>query len=588
MTESATSGFASELGQARAMHRSGQLAQAQAAYSALLRRNPGNAELLGLLAVVALQQGRTMEAETLFEAALDAPADVPVTLRNLNNFLALLNAQEKLERAHTRLAVAPPAWPADKVPDDSEREMLLSLSELLALAGRADHAESVLSALLAATPHDGQALSLLGRIRLKREDAEGAAEALERAVACGSRGWLTFTALSAACTKLGRDVDARNFALQAAHALPVYVAPAAQTARTNILVLNDPPTEFERPVGSEVGLHFVKNYISQRARRHGSEYRFISLFALPGDPPPSLPAADILVNNLVGAERLNVPGRLDEAARLVDQIGVPVINHPRAVFHCTRQKNAERLTGLPGLRVPNIARYRRDSSMMDAIVADIGWRFNYPVIVRHVAADRSSNSLLSERKTALLVHDAAELREFVERQDWPEFYVVEYVNLRKSDGNFRKLRAALFPDEVLIVSGGYYCEWMVGGWRRQQPAVAFYNANPHLVAEMNRILLDPERMLGSHVLPILETIRDRMPLDYCGIDFDVDDDGSIVLFEVGATMNFLQQPGTPESQRMPPEPEERVNRAFDRLVASKIAGADPQACQLPACQTPTP
>jgi hypothetical protein len=88
---------------------------------------------------------------------------------------------------------------------------------------------------------------------------------------------------------------------------------------------------------------------------------------------------------------------------------------------------------------------------------------------------------------------------------------------------------------------------------------------------MNRILLDPEGSLGPQIMPVLEAVRDRIQLDVFGMDFDVDDDGQVVPFEVGATMNFLQRTTAPEHLRMPMDLEDRVNAAFRRLVRSTIA-----------------
>jgi hypothetical protein len=338
-----------------------------------------------------------------------------------------------------------------------------------------------------------------------------------------------------------------------------------------ILALNSAPTEVEDPNFTEASLHFGRNFVSQLSVLRAADYRISSLFADLPEALPDMPPADVVFNNLASAERMNVPGVLDRVEALVAQIGLPVINTPRAVFELTRQKVAERMRGIPGLRVPRIERYLRDTARLDEAIADIELRFTYPLIFRHVGADQSALSLLSEAKTALLVHSTAELKGFLERVTWAEFYALEYVPLRKADGNFRKLRAVFFPDDVFINRGDYYSDWMVGGWRVNPAGVAFSDANPHLVSQMNRLLLDPYKYLGSQIWPVLEAVHDRIAADISGMDFDVDDDGQLVLFEVSTAMNLLQRPTTPERHLMPPETDRRVNAAFDRLVARKIA-----------------
>jgi hypothetical protein len=227
------------------------------------------------------------------------------------------------------------------------------------------------------------------------------------------------------------------------------------------------------------------------------EYRFVSVFADLPEPLPALPGTDIVFNNIASGEDLSLPGLLDRVAGLVESLQQPVINHPRAVFQMTRQKAAVLLQGISGLRVPSIARYWRDIDRFDRIEADIDANFTYPVIVRHVAADQSSESLLSDKKTAMLVHDAGELRSFLETVKWDQFYVVEYVNLRKADDNFRRIRAAIFPDDIIITACGFYSEWMVAGWRTNKQGHAFYDAFSQRVIDMQRTLRDPDTPSGS-------------------------------------------------------------------------------------------
>lgn len=572
MTNADTKPFRHRLDEARSLHRGGMLEQAQLAYDRLARECQDDADLVGLMGILALQQQRSETAAALLRQALELPADPRIHARNLNSALVLMKQQQRLDAARALIDETPPQWPQDAVPDDGERRTLLSLIEALAFFGRPDHARTLLETVLPLIGDDAEALCLGGRLALEVDDADRAVTLLERAAAAESPGWQALVPLSVAYMRLGREDAAHAAGIRAARTAPLYVGAASDTQIATILVLNRAPGRFETAVNTAFDLHFARNYISQRALRDPGKYRFASVFGDLDEPVPDLPPADLVFNNMASAESMNVPGRLDRARALVDHIGLPVINHPDVVARVTRQQNAERLRDVAGLRVPRIARYRRDASLLDAIVTDIESSFSYPLIVRHVAADQSSYSLLSERKTALRVHDRAELRDFIERRNWPEFYVIEYVDLRKPDGNYRKLRAALFPDEVFPNSGAYYREWMVGGWRVQRPAIEFYDAHPHLVTEVNRTLLEPEAMLGPQVLSVLAAVRDRMPLDVFGIDFDIDDAGRVVLFEVGANMNLLYQPGAPEHLRMPPEPEERVNAAFDRLVARRVGG----------------
>jgi Flp pilus assembly protein TadD/glutathione synthase/RimK-type ligase-like ATP-grasp enzyme len=566
--ESGPAGFDAAL----ALHRAGRLDQARAAYESLLAPTPDDPNLLGLLGVVALQRNRAAEAEELLCRAVSAVTPEPrAHLRNVNNLIALLKSQGREDAARALAGAELPGWPPDAPPDAAERATVLSLVEALARYGQPERALSLLEDVLAHLGEDSEALNLAGRLRLMRDEVDAALADLERAAACDPGNWQPLAALSVAHERLGHGAEARAAARRCARAAPVFVTPRQDGQQATILVLNSVPGRIRSADSGLHGLHFHANYISQASVLMAGEFRFASAFADLPAALPDLPGADLVFSNMASGEWMNVPGRLDRAVSLVERIGRPVINHPNAIFRVTRQKAAGLLQGIPGLRVPRIMRYARDIARLDEIAADVADNFAYPVIVRHVAADESSKSLLSDKKTALLVADADELRAFVKSVAWPEFYVIQYVDLRKADGNFRKLRAVFLADEAIIGSGGYYSEWMVGGWRRLQAGQEFYNRFPHLVGQMNRILLDPEGSLGPQIMPVLEAVRDRIQLDVFGMDFDVDDDGQVVPFEVGATMNFLQRTTAPEHLRMPMDLEDRVNAAFRRLVRSTIA-----------------
>ena len=83
-------------------------------------------------------------------------------------------------------------------------------------------------------------------------------------------------------------------------------------------------------------------------------------------------------------------------------------------------------------------------------------------------------------------------------------------------------------------------------------------------------MLDPEGCLGADCLRTLEAIRARMPLDIYGVDFEVDRDGQVVLFEANASMNLLKRPNEPADLTLPDAPFERIQAAFRRAVERRI------------------
>jgi len=64
--------------------------------------------------------------------------------------------------------------------------------------------------------------------------------------------------------------------------------------------------------------------------------------------------------------------------------------------------------------------------------------------------------------------------------------------------------------------------------------------------------------LGAAAMATLEAIGRAFPLDVFGLDFDVDDSGSVVFFEANASMNLFPHP-LAEELAYPPSSEARVS-----------------------------
>gem|GEM_PF-1025601 len=552
--------------QALSLFCAGRLDAARAAYEGLLSAAPDDADLLGRLGMLELQQQRHEKAETWLRRSLEPGADPRIHLRNLINFMVMLARTGRNAEAREMVAAEVPDWPEGVPADASERGTILHLAKALFGYGQPGKARRLLDRALPERSGDAAALTLDGRLRLDEGDAAGAVEILARAADLAPDDYRPLIAMSYAQDQLGRRDAARTTARRIVRRGAVYSAPPRPSQRATILVLNPAPENVRYPNSDLHELHFTKNFIAQASRMMAGEFRFASVFAdLPG-AAPKLPEADLVFNNLAGGERLGQPGRLEQAVKMVERIGRPVINHPEAVFQMTRQKAAALLQNIPGLRVPRIARYWRDLSRFDEIAADIAAKFTYPVIVRHVAADSSPKLHKSGNETAIRVADANELRCFLERISWPQFYVIQYVDLRKADGNYRKVRASFVGGEIIMSRCQFHDEWMVGA----VAGAEFYGRFPDRAADMQRILRDPEAMLGSQLMPALEAIRDAVPLDLFALDFDVDDDGRVVLFEVQSAMILIPTSDSPDYAIAPKEPGERILEAFRRLVRAKI------------------
>lgn len=575
--------YAQSLSQAKRLHRLGQLGAAREVYRDLLQAAPEDGDLLGLLGVLAMQEERLDEGEALLRAALKGAGEARIRLRNINNLVALLQRAGKIQSARDLVACGIPPWPAGVVPEPAERVAILSLCSALLLLDRAEAAQRLLDQAFPSSLDDPQAgaagdpelVGLAGRVSLALGETDRAAGLLARAVAADPEPQ-TLIAHGYAQQKAGLVSEAEATLGRIARQWPVSVATSPRPRRASILVLNPLPGTIRGPGSTLHDLHFNTNFPAQLAASLSGEYLFQSVFAeLPaGTLPQSLPQADVVLNNCVNAEQMNVPRRGDRILEVAAHAGLPVINHPRAVIATTRQKIVALLDGIPNLRVPRIERYRRDPGTPAEIAADIENRFALPVILRRCQSHSSARLQHSVTSSvAILAQDGPALRDYLETLGWPEFYAIEYVPLRRPDGQFRKIRAVLAEDEVIVAIPSFASEWMVGGGRGRANGIAYYRAHPAQTEECRRIVLDPEAVLGRDCLKALEAVRDRLPLDFCGIDFEIDEAGSVVFFEANAAMNLLKRNTEPADITLPDEPFERIKAAFRRAVERRIGGA---------------
>ena len=150
--------------------------------------------------------------------------------------------------------------------------------------------------------------------------------------------------------------------------------------------------------------------------------------------------------------------------------------------------------------------------------------------------------------------------------DWPDkFLVTQFVDCRRRNEFFRRIRATVVADEVIITRVDYSEDWNVSG-RKNPKRMSFYAKNPHLLAVEKQICNKPDKVLGRAAVHSLEVIRHRIPLDVFGIDFDVNADGSLVFYEANAAMNLFST--APKAIPNPKEAEDALKQAFRRYLSS--------------------
>jgi hypothetical protein len=93
-------------------------------------------------------------------------------------------------------------------------------------------------------------------------------------------------------------------------------------------------------------------------------------------------------------------------------------------------------------------------------------------------------------------------------------------------------------------------------------------------AEDEAFLRDMPAVLGARAMNALEHIRDRLALDYAGIDFGLDHEGNVLFFEANASMT-IHPPAADERWEFRRAPVARILEAARRMLVERTASGAP-------------
>lgn len=547
--------------QALKLHREGRVAEAKAIYSRLLSEKGDDADLLGLLGVVALQEGHRAEAEALWMRSLRLECEPWVYIRNINNLVTTLFEDRRLAEATRLLQDAEiPSWDEAAPPDGRQLTSIFSLALCLRRAQLTKKARALLEPVAAVLPDDRDAQTMLADARLADEDFGAALEILER-FADSDDLW-TMTARLECEQALGRQTAAEADHRKVLQLASVHVCEGFRDDRETVLVINS--GEAPTPTSSAFDLHFAGNFPAQLAHVLKDDFNFVSIFGDSEFAKPDGLRPHLVLNNIVNAEILCRDATFKhDLSALADSFGVPVINHPLQAAETTRQRVAFWLKDVDNLVVPRTVRFEVDGDALASQAASLEVEMGYPLIIRSTSNQRGVGMEKVDDRAALI----QELSARVGRQ----IYAHPFVDSRGDDELFRKFRVAVVGDEIVPVRLDYREVWKVNG-RILPDRKAFYRQRPRLLDEEKRILAAPNDILSERVLQTLHEIRRKMPLDIFGVDFDVGQDGRVVFYEANASMYLLEYLGPDDADlRHPVDANVRLQKAIKAYLQRKMA-----------------
>ncbi len=263
----------------------------------------------------------------------------------------------------------------------------------------------------------------------------------------------------------------------------------------------------------------------------GDEFEVVRLLCgdLPTDDFRAKPFA-VIMNGICDPD--SNTGSLRAASRIVEQVGVGVFNDPALVARLTRDQVAQELEGIDGLVVPRTARIQpRAVREVLPLAAEAG--VEPPLLVRE-AGSHGGHDLTLVRSAD--DHDLLERFSF----DGRYLYATEFVDYRSADDRYRKYRA-------FVVDGRPIAKHLIaaGGWN-------VHARDRVSVDESESLQREDDEFVGASPMPferVFRAVYDRLGLDYFGIDFGVDDEGRVVLFEANACVRALE--GTASESPIP-------------------------------------
>jgi len=368
-------------------------------------------------------------------------------------------------------------------------------------------ARGLLLKLATEQPQDAKIRRQLGRAHFELNELESALECFRAAAALDPRDAESINWIGGLKQGMG-DIDGAQAAYaEAARIQPLITKPAAK-----------PPAEFRLlALYAPFGGNMPTEYLFKDAV-HDTDT--LALFACREYDSALFDQDTQLVVNLV-SDADQTEALLPLAADLVDRLGKPTINDPRKIERTTREKVAALLRGIPGCRIPSASRHKAGADSSPAAL-EAAFVFSSSVLARPVGTHGGDDFEKYE--------DARALSAFLSQRPDRDHYLIEYIGYRSRDGYFRKYRFIFIGDQILP-----YHLCIGNDWKVHHISTDMAN-QPWMQQEEEAFLNNPTAVFSPTHYQALHTIRQRIGLEYCGIDCALDLLGNLVVFEANASM----------------------------------------------------
>jgi len=280
------------------------------------------------------------------------------------------------------------------------------------------------------------------------------------------------------------------------------------------------------------------------------------------DPRIPLPPHRLAINGIGDVELSSAA--LEAAKSVLALTAAPVINSPAAVLATSRSANATRLAGLPGVITPRTVTLPRERlTASDAADTLSALDLDFPLLVR---APGFHTGLHFKR-----VENLAALPNAIENIPGDEIIVMQYLDARGHDGKSRKYRVMTIDGELYPLHCAISSDWKIHYFTAEMAD------SPQHRAEDCAFLENMPRALGPLAMRGLRHIQKLLALDYGGIDFGLNPQGEVLLFEANATMVVnAPEPDARWNYRLPAY--KKIEAAIQNMLTSRAHASQARAC----------
>jgi tetratricopeptide (TPR) repeat protein len=474
--------------------------------------------------------GDLESAATSYKAALRLSPDLTSCWCNLGNVqLQTGNAQQGIAFYLQALKTNPSHWPSRT-----------NLAHALMATKQHLIAKTLLLELAEERPHDARVRHQLGKACFELNELEASLTHFQQALALNPTDADSLYWTGALRQQLG-DIGAA----EAAYAQATQIQPLIRRR-----AIKSPPDFRVLALYAPFAGNTPAEFLFKDAA-----YDTDTLALLGTSAPDEALLGDVhvVVNLISDADQAGA--LLPITAQLVRALGKPVVNEPARIERTTRDNIAALLPDVPGCRIPEILRLAAGDDVSAAALA-ARLPFGFPVLARPAGTHGGDDF---EK-----IESLDELAAFLNEGPASDHYVIEYIDYASADGHFRKYRFIFAGDEVLP-----YHLAIGNGWKVHHASTDMAN-QPWMQQEEASFLADPHAVFTPSHYQALRAIRDRIGLDYFGIDCGLDGHGNLIVFEVNASMLVHE-----DNAEFPyKDPHVRaIKTAFDAMLR-KRAGLD--------------